>query len=94
MSLISSLATSKTEEELLGKKVEKFSEEVNLQEFARILRLDEKEPTTQQLFRIHDRVCSLYKKENKLILLFQFYFLPDDVIFATCIFIFRMARER
>lgn len=62
MSLISSLATSKTEEELLGKKVEKFSEEVNLQEFARILRLDEKEPTTQQLFRIHDRVCSLYKK--------------------------------
>lgn len=64
MSLISSLATSKTEEELLGKKVEKFSEEVNLQEFARILRLDEKEPTTQQLFRIHDRVCSLYKKKK------------------------------
>lgn len=66
MSLISSLATSKTEEELLGKKVEKFSEEVNLQEFARILRLDEKEPTTQQLFRIHDRVCSLYKKKKKI----------------------------
>ncbi|XP_043664000.1 lysophosphatidylcholine acyltransferase isoform X1 [Vespula pensylvanica] len=49
------LAASKTEEELLEKKVEKFGEEVNLQEFARILRLDEKEPTTQQLFRIHDR---------------------------------------
>ncbi|XP_046824005.1 lysophosphatidylcholine acyltransferase isoform X2 [Vespa crabro] len=49
------LAASKTEEELLGKKAEKFGEEVNLQEFARILRLDEKEPTTQQLFRIHDR---------------------------------------
>lgn len=59
MSLVSSLTASKTEEELLGKKVEKFSEEVNLQEFARILRLDEKEPTTQQLFRIHDRVCLL-----------------------------------
>lgn len=30
--------------------------EVNLHEFAQILRLDEKDPTTQQLFRIHDRV--------------------------------------
>ncbi|XP_015186885.1 PREDICTED: 1-acylglycerophosphocholine O-acyltransferase 1 isoform X2 [Polistes dominula] len=49
------LTASKMEEELLEKKVEKFGEEVNLQEFARILRLDEKESTTQQLFRIHDR---------------------------------------
>ncbi|KAK2579827.1 hypothetical protein KPH14_007513 [Odynerus spinipes] len=49
------LATAKIEEEILEKKVERFGEEVDLQEFARILRLDEKEPTTQQLFRIHDR---------------------------------------
>lgn len=49
------LATAKTEEDLLEKKTEKFGEEVNLQEFARILRLDDKEPAVQQLFRIHDR---------------------------------------
>lgn len=50
-----SLVASKTEEELVQKKTDSFGE-VNLQEFARILRLDDKDPTTQQLFRIHDRV--------------------------------------
>lgn len=50
-----SLVASKTEEELVQRKTSNFGE-VNLQEFARILRLNEKEPTTQQLFRIHDRV--------------------------------------
>ncbi|EZA60162.1 1-acylglycerophosphocholine O-acyltransferase [Ooceraea biroi] len=47
------LVASKTEEELVQKKTNCFGE-VNLQEFARILRLDDKDPTTQQLFRIHD----------------------------------------
>ncbi|XP_012137822.1 lysophosphatidylcholine acyltransferase isoform X2 [Megachile rotundata] len=49
------LVTAKTEEELVQKKTERFSEEMNLHEFAQILRIDEKEPATQQLFRIHDR---------------------------------------
>ncbi|KAK9309301.1 hypothetical protein QLX08_001039 [Tetragonisca angustula] len=49
------LVSAKTEEELVQKKTERFSEEVNLHEFAQILRIDEKEPATQQLFRIHDR---------------------------------------
>lgn len=52
-----SLVSAKTEEELVQKKTERFNEEVNLHEFAQILRIDEKEPVTQQLFRIHDRVC-------------------------------------
>lgn len=46
---------SKTEEELIQKKTNNFGE-VNLQEFAQILRLDDKDSTTQQLFRIHDKV--------------------------------------
>jgi len=46
---------SKTEEELVQKKTYNFGD-VNLQEFAQILRLDDKDPTTQQLFRIHDKV--------------------------------------
>ncbi|XP_034191322.2 lysophosphatidylcholine acyltransferase isoform X2 [Osmia lignaria lignaria] len=49
------LVTAKTEEELVQKKTERFSEEMNLHEFAQILRIDEKEPATQQLFRIHDK---------------------------------------
>ncbi|XP_003396868.1 lysophosphatidylcholine acyltransferase isoform X1 [Bombus pyrosoma] len=49
------LVSAKTEEELVQKKTERFNEEVNLHEFAQILRIDEKEPVTQQLFRIHDR---------------------------------------
>lgn len=48
------------EEELVQKKTERFSEEVNLHEFAQILRIDAKESATQQLFRIHDRVCIMY----------------------------------
>ncbi|CAL1689464.1 unnamed protein product [Lasius platythorax] len=48
------LVASKTEEELVQMKTN-FGE-VNLQEFAQILRLDEGDPTTQQLFRIHDRL--------------------------------------
>lgn len=52
------LVTAKTEEELVHKKTERLNEEVNLHEFAQILRIDEKEPATQQLFRIHDRVCT------------------------------------
>ncbi|XP_025075510.1 lysophosphatidylcholine acyltransferase [Pogonomyrmex barbatus] len=48
------LVASKTEEELVQKKTNNFGE-VNLQEFAQILRLDDKDPTTQQLFRIHDK---------------------------------------
>lgn len=56
--LCHSLVTSKAEEEFIQKKTSSFGE-VNLQEFAQILRLDEKDPTTQQLFRIHDRVCIL-----------------------------------
>lgn len=50
-----SLVASKAEEELVQKKTNHFGE-VNLQEFAQILRLDDKDPTTQQLFRIHDKV--------------------------------------
>ncbi|KOX77452.1 1-acylglycerophosphocholine O-acyltransferase 1 [Melipona quadrifasciata] len=53
--VFASLVSAKTEEELVQKKTERFSEEVNLDEFAQILRIDEKEPATQQLFRIHDR---------------------------------------
>ncbi|XP_076243408.1 lysophosphatidylcholine acyltransferase isoform X2 [Calliopsis andreniformis] len=49
------LVTAKTEEELVQKKTERLSEIVDLHEFAQILRIDEKEPATQQLFRIHDR---------------------------------------
>ncbi|EFN70456.1 Lysophosphatidylcholine acyltransferase 2 [Camponotus floridanus] len=49
------LVASKTEEELVQKKINNFGE-VNLHEFAQILRLDERDPTTQQLFRIHDRL--------------------------------------
>ncbi|XP_026673102.1 lysophosphatidylcholine acyltransferase isoform X2 [Ceratina calcarata] len=49
------LGSAKTEEELVQKKTERFSDEVDLHEFAQILRIDEKEPATQQLFRIHDR---------------------------------------
>lgn len=49
------LVAAKTEEELVQKKSDRFSENVNLHEFARVLRLDEKEPNTQQLFRVHDR---------------------------------------
>ncbi|XP_071644360.1 lysophosphatidylcholine acyltransferase isoform X3 [Temnothorax longispinosus] len=48
------LVASKTEEELVQKKTTNFGD-VNLQEFAQILRLDDKDPTTQQLFRIHDK---------------------------------------
>ncbi|XP_012056057.1 PREDICTED: 1-acylglycerophosphocholine O-acyltransferase 1 [Atta cephalotes] len=48
------LVASKTEEELVQKKTYNFGD-VNLQEFAQILRLDDKDPTTQQLFRIHDK---------------------------------------
>ncbi|XP_076671152.1 lysophosphatidylcholine acyltransferase isoform X2 [Andrena cerasifolii] len=49
------LVTAKTEEELVQKKTERLTEEVDLHEFAQILRIDEKEPATQQLFRIHDK---------------------------------------
>ncbi|KOC64511.1 1-acylglycerophosphocholine O-acyltransferase 1 [Habropoda laboriosa] len=49
------LIAAKTEEEFVQKKTLDFNEEVNLDKFAQILRIDEKEPTTQQLFRIHDR---------------------------------------
>ncbi|XP_006616376.1 lysophosphatidylcholine acyltransferase isoform X2 [Apis dorsata] len=49
------LVSTKMEEELVQKKTERFSEEINLHEFAQILRIDAKESATQQLFRIHDR---------------------------------------
>ncbi|XP_066591499.1 lysophosphatidylcholine acyltransferase isoform X1 [Prorops nasuta] len=49
------LVTAKTEEELVQKKTKRFGDEVDLHEFARILRLDEREPTVQQLFKVHDR---------------------------------------
>ncbi|XP_003693414.2 lysophosphatidylcholine acyltransferase-like [Apis florea] len=49
------LVSAKMEEELVQKKTERFNEEVNLHEFAQILRIDAKESATQQLFRIHDR---------------------------------------
>ncbi|XP_054012367.1 lysophosphatidylcholine acyltransferase isoform X2 [Hylaeus anthracinus] len=49
------LVAAKTEEEIVQKKTERLNETVNLEEFAQILRIDEKEPATQQLFRIHDR---------------------------------------
>lgn len=55
-----SLVSAKMEEELVQKKTERFNEEVNLHEFAQILRIDAKESATQQLFRIHDRVCIIY----------------------------------
>jgi len=58
---------SKTEEELVQKKRNNFGE-VNLQEFAQILRLDEKDPTTQQLFRIHDKVRTYNKKITEIAL--------------------------
>ncbi|XP_076170564.1 lysophosphatidylcholine acyltransferase isoform X2 [Ptiloglossa arizonensis] len=49
------LVAAKTENELVQKKTERLNEDVNLHEFAQLLRIDEKEPATQQLFRIHDR---------------------------------------
>ncbi|XP_033328901.1 lysophosphatidylcholine acyltransferase isoform X2 [Megalopta genalis] len=49
------LVTAKTEEEIVQKKTQRLSEEVDLHEFAQLLRIDEKEPTLQQLFRIHDK---------------------------------------
>lgn len=54
---------SKTEEELVQKKMSNFGE-VNLQEFAQILRLDDKDPSTQQLFRIYDKV-RIYNIKSK-----------------------------
>ncbi|XP_063983890.1 lysophosphatidylcholine acyltransferase isoform X2 [Diachasmimorpha longicaudata] len=45
----------KAEEELVQQRISKFGDSVDLQEFARILRLDPKDPSVQQLFRIHDR---------------------------------------
>ncbi|XP_043461374.1 lysophosphatidylcholine acyltransferase isoform X1 [Leptopilina heterotoma] len=49
------LIKAKTEEELVQNKTERFSTEVDLNEFARLLRLDDKDLTTQQLFKINDR---------------------------------------
>ncbi|XP_031826103.1 lysophosphatidylcholine acyltransferase isoform X2 [Nomia melanderi] len=49
------LVTAKTEEEIVQKKIGRLSEEVDLHEFAQLLRIDEKEPALQQLFRIHDK---------------------------------------
>ena len=51
-----SLLKAKTEEELVRNKIERLPIEVDLQEFARLLRLDDKELSTQQLFKIQDRV--------------------------------------
>ncbi|CAG5088080.1 Similar to LPCAT: Lysophosphatidylcholine acyltransferase (Drosophila melanogaster) [Cotesia congregata] len=45
----------KVEEELVQKRLVNIEETVNFNEFARILRLDAKDPSVQQLFRIHDR---------------------------------------
>lgn len=45
----------KIEEELVQKRLVNIEETVNFNEFARILRLDAKDPSVQQLFRIHDR---------------------------------------
>ncbi|XP_011301245.1 1-acylglycerophosphocholine O-acyltransferase 1 isoform X1 [Fopius arisanus] len=45
----------KAEEELVQQRISRFGDAVDLQEFARILRLDPKDPSVQQLFRIHDR---------------------------------------
>lgn len=45
----------KTEEEVVQRQTMKFEEMVHLEEFSRILRLDAKDPTTYQLFKIHDR---------------------------------------
>ncbi|XP_051161718.1 lysophosphatidylcholine acyltransferase isoform X2 [Leptopilina boulardi] len=49
------LIKAKTEEELVQNKTERLSTEVDLYEFARLLRLDDKDLTTQQLFKINDR---------------------------------------
>ncbi|XP_015609932.1 lysophosphatidylcholine acyltransferase isoform X1 [Cephus cinctus] len=49
------LLKAKTEECLVQTKTERFGENVDLQEFTKILRLDPEEPSTQHLFRIHDR---------------------------------------
>ncbi|XP_043287349.1 lysophosphatidylcholine acyltransferase isoform X1 [Venturia canescens] len=49
------LHNAKTEEELVQRKNVNFSEPVNFDEFARILRLDVKDPSTYQLFKIQDR---------------------------------------
>ncbi|XP_057332308.1 lysophosphatidylcholine acyltransferase isoform X1 [Microplitis mediator] len=45
----------KVEEELVQKRLVNIEETINFNEFARILRLDAKDPSVQQLFRIHDR---------------------------------------
>ncbi|XP_012276165.1 lysophosphatidylcholine acyltransferase isoform X2 [Orussus abietinus] len=50
------LLKAKPEEELLQGKRGRLPEEVDLHRFATILRLDEKEASTQQLFRIHDKL--------------------------------------
>ncbi|XP_076279462.1 lysophosphatidylcholine acyltransferase isoform X2 [Lasioglossum baleicum] len=49
------LVVAKTEEEIVQKKTQRLSEEVNFHEFVQLLRIDEKEPAAQQLFRIHDK---------------------------------------
>lgn len=51
-----SLIKAKTEEELVQNKTERLSTEVDLYEFAKLLRLDDKDLATQQLFKINDRV--------------------------------------
>ena len=47
---------NKTEEDLVRRKIGNFGDSVDIDEFARILRLDAKDPSTCQLFKIHDRV--------------------------------------
>lgn len=49
------LAAAKKEEKLVHLKNKRFTEYVDLHEFAQILRLEEKDPAVQQLFRIHDK---------------------------------------
>ncbi|XP_033223380.1 lysophosphatidylcholine acyltransferase isoform X1 [Belonocnema kinseyi] len=50
------LLKAKTEEELVQNKTGRLPSEVDLHEFARLLRLDDKEISTQQLFKIQDRL--------------------------------------
>ncbi|XP_076658542.1 lysophosphatidylcholine acyltransferase isoform X2 [Halictus rubicundus] len=49
------LVVAKTEQEIVQKKTQRLSEEVSFHEFVQLLRIDEKEPAAQQLFRIHDK---------------------------------------
>lgn len=68
-----SLLKAKTEEELVQNKTGRLPSEVDLHEFARLLRLDDKEISTQQLFKIQDRVNRNFLKYLFLVFVIKYF---------------------